>query len=80
MQLMSLTVAVLGNGNCTACCQQETNAMLCLVKHFIIYSMKHSPAREGYRFSDSQKFPAFYATQKFSITYLLHGAETFLRI
>ena len=24
---MSLTVAVLANGNCTACCQQETNAM-----------------------------------------------------
>jgi len=44
MESMSLTVAVLANGNCTACCQQEINAMFCLVKHFIIYSMKHSPA------------------------------------
>jgi len=55
MESMSLIVAVLGNGNCTTCCQQETNAMFCLVKHFIIYSMKHSPAREGYRFSAIQE-------------------------
>ena len=26
MESMSLTVAVLAKGNCTACCQQETNA------------------------------------------------------
>jgi len=25
--LISLTVAVLANANCTACCQEETNAM-----------------------------------------------------
>jgi hypothetical protein len=27
MESMSFTVAVLAKGNCTACCQQETNAM-----------------------------------------------------
>jgi hypothetical protein len=27
MESISLTFAVLANGNCTACCQKETNAM-----------------------------------------------------
>jgi hypothetical protein len=37
MESMSLTVAVWANGNRTACCQQETNAMVCLAIHHINY-------------------------------------------
>jgi len=44
LESKSHTVAVLANGYCTACCQQETKTIFCLVKHLIIYSMKHSPA------------------------------------
>jgi hypothetical protein len=36
MESMLLTVAVLANGNCTACCQQETNAMF-LSRHTFQY-------------------------------------------
>jgi len=39
MELMSLTVVLLANGNCTACCQQETNAMFLSRKtsHYLLH-------------------------------------------
>jgi len=74
LESKSHTVAVLANGYCTACCQQETKTIFCLVKHLIIYSMKHSPAWEANRFSASQEIPRILFNPK--VQYCIHSCPS----
>jgi hypothetical protein len=57
---MSLTIAVLANGNFTTFCQQETNpTFLSRDKshYLIIYTMESSPAWQANRFPATQEIP-----------------------
>jgi hypothetical protein len=68
---MSLTVAVLANGTCTACCQRETNAMFLSrdTSHYLFTpwgTILHE------KVSGSQlvkKFPTFYGNRKFNTAF-----------
>ena len=55
---IDITVAFLANGNCIACCQQQTNAMFLSrdTSHYF-FTPWSSSAREGNRFSASQEIP-----------------------
>ena len=65
---MSLTVAVLAKGNCTACCQQETNAMF--LSHDTFFSVEHSPAWKANGISASEEIPRILRYQK--VQYCMH--------
>jgi hypothetical protein len=71
MESMSLTVAVLGNGNCTAWRQQETNAMFLSrdTSHYLFtpWSTFLPEKLTGYQLVT--KFPAFYGTQRFNTAF-----------
>jgi len=55
---MSLTVTILANGNCTSCCQQETNSVLSRDTSHLLQKLTGSQL--------VKKFPVFYRTRRFN--------------
>jgi len=64
METMSLTVTILANGNCTSCCQQETNSVLSRDTSHLLHGAALFQKLTGSQLV--KKFPVFYRTRRFS--------------